>query len=125
MICIFMPGVEHKTLPASIRMITKTVTCLQWPLDIRAQKVFWLQLQRAILEGSPGEEGEETENQSVNSAVQARSGLPRHGLNTHASHGRHFNMLPDSNGAGSRATSSHVDPSQYFIHIPSQDQSES
>ena len=51
-ICIFMPGVEQDKLPGTIRMITKFVTCLKWPRDERAQKVFWLMLQKAIMDGA-------------------------------------------------------------------------
>ena len=51
-ICIFMPGVEQDKLPGTIRMITKFVTCLKWPRDERAQKVFWLMLRKAIMDGA-------------------------------------------------------------------------
>ena len=50
-ICIFMPGVEQDKLPGMIRMITKFVTCLKWPTDKKSQKVFWLMLQKAIMDG--------------------------------------------------------------------------
>ena len=51
-ICIFMPGVEPDKLPGTIRMIIKFVTCLKWPRDERAQKVFWLMLRKAIMDGA-------------------------------------------------------------------------
>ena len=50
-ICIFMPGVEKDKLPGTIRMMTKFVTCLKWPREEKAQKVFWLLLQKAIMDG--------------------------------------------------------------------------
>ncbi len=51
-LCVFMPDVQIETLPATLRMIVRNVTCLRWPRDPRAQKVFWLLLQNGLQEGS-------------------------------------------------------------------------
>lgn len=45
-----MPNIIQGQLPETLRMITKTVTCLKWPLDPRAQRVFWLKLQEGLVE---------------------------------------------------------------------------
>ena len=49
-ICIFMPNVTQDELPGSIRLITKTVTCLKWCPDPNIQKVFWLMLYKGLVE---------------------------------------------------------------------------
>ena len=50
-ICIFMPDVKQDELPSTLRMITKQVTCTKWCPDPKVQKVFWLKLQRGLVEG--------------------------------------------------------------------------
>ena len=50
-ICIFMPNVKPNELPGTLRMITKTVTCIKWTPDPKIQKVFWLKLQNGLEEG--------------------------------------------------------------------------
>ena len=50
-ICIFMPNVKPEQLPATLRMITKTVTRLKWSPEINAQRIFWLLLQRGLIKG--------------------------------------------------------------------------
>ena len=51
-ICIFMPNIKAEHLTPALKMITKTVTCLKWPLDPDAQKVFWLKLQEGLQKGT-------------------------------------------------------------------------
>lgn len=48
-----MPNVKPDQLPATLTMIVKTVTYIEWPLDPRAQRVFWLKLQEGLVEGDP------------------------------------------------------------------------
>ena len=50
-ICIFMPEIKLKErhLPARINMLRHKVTCIKWPRDPAAEKVFWIQVQRALL----------------------------------------------------------------------------
>ncbi len=52
-ICVLMPNITIENLPPTLRMIIKTVTCLSWPRDPRAQKVFWLKLREGLQEGAP------------------------------------------------------------------------
>ncbi len=60
-----MNGVDQKKLNGTIRLITKTVHCLQWPgTDEAAQKLFWLQLKKAILEGA--DDRDEEDHQPLN-----------------------------------------------------------
>ena len=49
-ICIFMPNVQQRQLPGSLRLITKTVTCIKWSPDPKAQKVFWLKLYKGLVD---------------------------------------------------------------------------
>ena len=46
-----MPNVKQEKLPNTIRMITKTVTCLKWCPDPKVQDVFWLKLQTGLIDG--------------------------------------------------------------------------
>ena len=48
-ICVFMPNVTLDDLPGTLRMITKTVTCLKWNPDPKAQ-VFWLMLHKGLVD---------------------------------------------------------------------------
>ena len=50
-ICIFMPEIDVREchLPPRINMLRHQVTCIKWPRDEKAQQVFWLQVQRALL----------------------------------------------------------------------------
>ena len=50
-ICIFMPEIKlsERHLPPRINMLRHKVTCIKWPRDPAAEKVFWLQVQRALL----------------------------------------------------------------------------
>ena len=68
LICVFMSGVDQKKLhDQTIKMITKTVHCLQWPgEDEAAQKLFWLQLNKAILDGANDEEYLNEQNIGLN-----------------------------------------------------------
>ena len=50
-ICIFMPDIVHNQLSDRLRFILNHVTCIKWPRDPAAQQVFWIMLQRAILDG--------------------------------------------------------------------------
>ena len=47
-----MPNISQNMLSDTAKMITRTVTCLQWPRDRRAKKLFWLMLQKAIMDGT-------------------------------------------------------------------------
>ena len=47
-----MPGVEQDKLPDTVRVIVKHVTCIKWPKEHGAQKVFWLMLRKAIMDGA-------------------------------------------------------------------------
>ena len=49
-ICVFMPNVKLDDLPGTLQMITKTVTCLKWNPDPKAQKVFWLMLHKGLVD---------------------------------------------------------------------------
>ena len=49
-ICIFMPNVQQRQLPGTLRLITKTVTCIKWSPDPNAQKVFWLMLYKGLVD---------------------------------------------------------------------------
>ena len=51
LICIFTSDVDKRHLPDNVRMITRTVTCLRWPDDVTALKVFYLMLHRALTDG--------------------------------------------------------------------------
>ena len=42
--------VSERHLPPRINMLRHQVTCIKWPCDLAAQKVFWLQIKRALLE---------------------------------------------------------------------------
>ena len=46
-----MPNIRQDELPETMQRIIQTVTCLKWPLDPTAQKVFWLKLQEGLEEG--------------------------------------------------------------------------
>ena len=46
-----MPDIIHNQLPDRFRFILNHVTCIKWPRDPAAQKVFWIMLQRALLDG--------------------------------------------------------------------------
>ena len=50
-ICIFMPEIKlrERHLPPRINMLRHKVTCIKWPRDPEAEKVFWIQVQRALL----------------------------------------------------------------------------
>ena len=50
-ICIFMPDIIQYQLPDRFRCILNHVTCIKWPRDPAAQQVFWIMLQRTLLEG--------------------------------------------------------------------------
>ena len=50
-ICIFMSNMKQEELPSTLRMITKTVTCLKWCPDPEIQDVFWLKLHNALIDG--------------------------------------------------------------------------
>ena len=52
-ICIFMPDIIHNQLSDRFRIILNHVTCIKWPRDQAAQQVFWIMLQRALLDGQP------------------------------------------------------------------------
>ena len=52
-ICIFMPDIIHNQLSDRFRIILNHVTCIKWPRDPAAQQVFWIMLQRALLDGQP------------------------------------------------------------------------
>ena len=51
LICIFMPDIIHNQLPDRFRFILNHVTCIKCPRDPAAQRVFWIMLQRALLDG--------------------------------------------------------------------------
>ena len=51
LICIFMPDIIYNKLPDRFRFILNHVTCVKWPRDPAAQQVFWIMLQRALLDG--------------------------------------------------------------------------
>ena len=51
LICIFMPDIIQKQLSDRLRFILNHVTCIKWPRDPAAQQVFWIMLQRALLDG--------------------------------------------------------------------------
>ena len=51
LICIFMPDIIHNQLPDRFRFILNEITCIKWPRDPAAQQVFWIMLQRALLDG--------------------------------------------------------------------------
>ena len=53
LICIFMPDIIHNQLSDRFRFILNHVTCIKWPRDPVAQQVFWIMLQRALLDGQP------------------------------------------------------------------------
>ena len=46
-----MPDIDIKTLPLRFKMIINNITCIGWPLEEAAEKVFWLQLERALKDG--------------------------------------------------------------------------
>ena len=49
---IFMPNTDMEELPAGLKMIIKTVTCIRWSPDPAAQKCFWLKMQEALDKGT-------------------------------------------------------------------------
>ena len=51
-ICIFMPEIDvrERHLPARINMLRHQVTCIKWPRDEVAHQVFWIQMERALLQ---------------------------------------------------------------------------
>ena len=51
-ICIFMPEIDvsERHLPARINMLRHQVTCIKWPCDEVAHQVFWIQMERALLQ---------------------------------------------------------------------------
>ena len=51
LICTFMPDIIRNQLPDRFRYILNHVTCIKWARDPAAQQVFWIMLQRALLEG--------------------------------------------------------------------------
>ena len=51
LICIFMPDIIQNQLSDRFRFILNHVTCIKWPLDTDAQQVFWIMLERALLDG--------------------------------------------------------------------------
>ena len=51
LVCIFMPDIIQNQLPDRFRFILNHVTCIKWPRDPTAQHVFWIMLQRALLDG--------------------------------------------------------------------------
>ena len=51
LICIFMPDIIQQGLPDTFRYILNHVTCIKWPRDPAAQQVFWIMLQRGLLDG--------------------------------------------------------------------------
>ena len=51
LICIFMPDIIQNQLPDRFRFILNHVTCIKWPRDPAAQQVFWIMLQRTLLDG--------------------------------------------------------------------------
>ena len=51
LICIFMPDIIYNQLSDRFRFILNHVTCIKWPRDPAAQQVFWIMLQRALLDG--------------------------------------------------------------------------
>ena len=51
LICIFMPDIIHNQLSDRFRFILNHVTCIKWPRDPAGQQVFWIVLQRALLDG--------------------------------------------------------------------------
>ena len=51
LICIFMPDIIYNELSDRLRFILNHVTCIKWPRDPAAQEVFWIMLQRALLDG--------------------------------------------------------------------------
>ena len=55
LICIFMPDIIENQLPDRFRFILNHVTCIKWPRDPAAQQVFWIMLQRALLDGKMNE----------------------------------------------------------------------
>ncbi len=52
MICVFMPNITQGMLSDTAKMITRTVTCLQWPRERGARELFWLMLHKAIMDGT-------------------------------------------------------------------------
>ena len=44
-----MPDVDQNNLPPRFRFITRHVTCISWPREGALQRVFWQQLQRALV----------------------------------------------------------------------------
>ena len=46
-----MSNVKQEELPSTLRMITKTVTCLKWCPDPKIQDVFWLKLHNGLIDG--------------------------------------------------------------------------
>ena len=51
LICIFMPDIVHNQLSDRLRFILNHVTCIKWPRDPAAEQVFWIMLERALLDG--------------------------------------------------------------------------
>ena len=51
LMCIFMPDIIHNQLSDRFRFILNHVTCIKWPRDPAAQQVFWIMLQRGLLDG--------------------------------------------------------------------------
>ena len=46
-----MPDIIHNKLPDRFRFILNHVTCIKWLRDPAAQEVFWIMLQRSLLDG--------------------------------------------------------------------------
>ncbi len=65
-ICVFMDDVKKMKLSGTLKLIINTVHCLHWPgfknKHKPAQKLFWLQLKKAILQGAD-DKNEEDPNQ--------------------------------------------------------------
>ncbi len=51
-IAVFLPGVDMTDLPQRVSVIINHITCIQWPLCVERQDLFWLQLHKAILDGN-------------------------------------------------------------------------
>ncbi len=64
-ICVFLHDVSMSHLPDRVKQLARTVTCLRWPYgDRAAQKLFWAQLHKAIIDGA-----EINEKYSISSVV--------------------------------------------------------
>ena len=46
-----MPDIIQNQLSDRLRFILNHVTCIKWPRDTAAQKVFWVMLHKALLDG--------------------------------------------------------------------------